>query len=115
MEDILGSPILVALFGLIAPFVISFLKDPRWGDSTKQVVTIIVAVAFGVLSLWLRIEPGDEPLEWDLETILGHVAAVGFIAVSLYKLFFQGTDTNRDLENAGPGPGSNPPGALPPD
>lgn len=84
MEEILGNPGLVVLFGVVAPFLISLLRRPGLSPTWKKAVVFLVALVFGGLSLAIRVEAGDAQIGYTVTSIVGHVAGVAFIAQAVY-------------------------------
>lgn len=110
MNDILGNPSLLVIAGVIAPFVISALKNPRWSDWAKHLLTIGVSLALGLAALALRVEA--DSARWGVETVMGYSATVLTIAYGVYQFLLKGAGTpaaklNAKLEGVGTkaGPG----------
>lgn len=82
MNDALGNPALVLLFGVVSMFVTSLFTQHHWSDAIKQAVAIGVACIFGALALWLRIAAGAEALT--PETLIGHLTATFVAATACY-------------------------------
>lgn len=89
MEDVLGNPALVALFGVVSLFLTSLLKRREWPADVKQGLALAVAVVFGVLAVAIRVE--GEEVSWTVSVVVGHVAAVAVIAQGLYLLLINGS------------------------
>lgn len=99
MENILSNPSLLVLFGLIAPFLISVLKNPAWPNWVKMALTYLVVGAFGFGDVALRENLGD--VHWSLNVIVAHVAVVATVAHGLYQLILKDTPLNDTLEAVG--------------
>lgn len=88
----LSYPLAVTL-GLLAPFLISFLKDVCWPDSTKAILAFVVCVVFGAATAYVS---GGTTFE-NATTSVGIVFTVANL---FYKTYFEHTHTNARLEQA---------------
>ncbi len=86
MEDFL-----VLAASLLTPILVSWLKDHRWPDWAKVLLTLGISLVAGVL---IGLTDG----KLDLRNIAGTGGVIFALAVTFYKAAFQGTDINRQLE-----------------
>lgn len=83
------------VLGLVTPFIASFLKNPRWSDTVKVGLVVLVSVL-----LALAVEFSSGRLSWTIESILPSAATIFATATILYKTLLANTSINKDLENA---------------
>lgn len=74
---------LATIFALVAPFVISWVRQAGWSSRTVQALTYAVALAFAVVAVFLQAGNLD-PATLDVEQVLGYFAAILILAQALY-------------------------------
>lgn len=80
------------VLSVLAPILISFLKDVNWSPNQKLLLTFAVSVALAFVSVWLN----GEQLSFDNLT---HSFAVIFTsATAIYRFILERTDLNTTLE-----------------
>lgn len=89
MEDALGNPSLVVLFGIVSLLVTSLMKRADWPSWGKQLLALGVALVFGLVAVALRVE--GEGTDWTLAVVIGHISAVAVVAQLLYLLLINGS------------------------
>jgi hypothetical protein len=105
--EMFANPALVVVFGVVAPFVISLLKHPGWPAWAKQLLTLGVALAFGIVDQALRVEA--EGASWSVAQVVERAAVVAVVAQALYWFLLEGSASpagrlNRALERVGTKP-----------
>jgi hypothetical protein len=96
--EMFANPALVVVFGVIAPFVISLAKNPAWPPWAKQLLTLGVALAFGVLDQALRVEA--EGASWSVAEVVERAAVVAVLAQALYWFLLEGSASPAGRLNA---------------
>lgn len=81
--------------GIIAPLIISALKQKSWSDSTKIALTFGVCIILSVFSMFIT-----SP-EWDWYNATQTVGTIFTAAVLMYKGRFETTKLNKELEQLG--------------
>jgi hypothetical protein len=91
MEGEYMEGFLVLAASLLTPILVSWLKDHRWPDWAKVLLTLSISLGAGTL---IALAEG----KLDLHNIAGTGGIIFTLAVAFYKAAFQGTDFNRHLE-----------------
>ncbi len=84
---------LVLAASLLTPILVSWLKDHRWPDWAKVLLTLGISLGAGAL---IALAAG----QLDLHNIAGTGGVVFTLAVTFYKAAFQNTELNQQLEGA---------------
>lgn len=116
MDSDLLTPTLAALLGIVAPFVISLVKNWKMSQGVVQVIVVGVSLLFGFLALLVGGMFADG-VTWTTEAVVGYAAVVAVVAQFVYNSYFRGTNLNARLERfAAPDPlgGIAPPGGSRP-
>jgi biotin transporter BioY len=92
----MGSEGFAAMLGVIAPIIISFLKDAKWSMGTKMSLTVAVCVLLGALSVYAA---GGVELN-SVESYIGAAATVFTVATVMYNTYFKNTELNSELTKA---------------
>jgi hypothetical protein len=96
--EMFANPALVVVFGVVAPFVISLLKHPGWPAWAKQLLTLGVALAFGIVDQALRVEA--EGASWSVAEVVERAAVVAVVAQALYWFLLEGSGSPAGRLNA---------------
>ena len=94
-NPVLAAPV-VAILGLIVPFLVSVLKASKAPAWANQVVALAVCIAAGAASVVIDAGPGG----MTLAALLGHAGAIFAIAQTAYRVWFVATPLNARLEAA---------------
>jgi hypothetical protein len=84
---------LVLAASLLTPILVSWLKDHRWPDWAKVLLTL--GISLGAATL-IALTEG----KLDLHNVAGTGGVIFTLAVTFYKAAFQGTALNQQLEGA---------------
>lgn len=88
-----STELLSLILGYIANIVVSALKKESWSDATKALVTVGVAIVFGIMATYLTGELDS------LQDVGGAVAIITASAMVQYKTYFQNSALNKHLED----------------
>jgi len=93
VENVESAETLIpAILGLVAPYLISFLKNAKWSVREKVALALLVCAGFGTISVYVT---GDlNPESW-IKTI----ALVYTVSNTFYKTYFESTPANKKLED----------------
>lgn len=107
MDDPFIALPVIAMLGVIAPFVISVLKSANAPPLVNQLVALVVCVAFAALSVGLT----GGFVSWTMPDIIAATGAIFVVAQSIYRLFFATAlePLNERLESILWGPPKNQP------
>lgn len=83
------------VLGLVTPFITSFLKNPRWSDSIKVGLVVLVSALLAI-----AVEFSSGRLTWSIDQILPSAATIFATATVLYKTLLVNTTINKNIENA---------------
>lgn len=100
MEGELLTPALAVLLAVVAPAVVSLIKQPWMPTAAVQAVVIGVSLGFGVLALLLS-GMWDADVVWTTEVVVGYAAFVATVAQFVYHTYFRETKLNRRLKAIG--------------
>lgn len=89
---LMNDTVLPAILGLVAPYLISYLKNVQWSVKKKVALAVLVCAAFGTLSVYLT-------GEFDAENWIKTIALVFTVSNAFYKTYFEATPTNKKLED----------------
>jgi hypothetical protein len=99
--DTLTNPILVLIFGIVAPLVVALLKRPDWPQWGSRIVALVVALIFGVVSVAVDAATSGDKVTAQL--IFAHFAVIATLAEALYGFLLNGSGLNTKLELLGTG------------
>lgn len=83
------------VLGLVTPFMVSFLKNPKWSTSVKVGLTAVISILLAI-----AVEFSSGTLVWSIESILPSAATIFATATILYKTLIADTVLNGTLEKA---------------
>lgn len=103
MGSELLTPALATILGIIAPIIVSLIKNWRMPPGIVQLVVVAVSVIFGFLALLVSdIWTGE--ISWTIESFAGYATYIAAVAHFVYNTFFRGTLFNARLEDFGAPP-----------
>ena len=91
-----------ALVGWFLPMLIAVIQQPRWSNTVRSVVTVIVCVITGFVTTWLTV---DFDFSKDL---VASILTVLIAAQASYLAFFKPTKVAPAIERATSGGDSGP-------
>jgi hypothetical protein len=85
--------------GIIAPFIVSFLKSKAWSAKVKQAVSIATSIAIGAGVTFID----GGMTDFSVANLLANVGVVFSVATVWYNQYFGDTAVNAVLESHGVG------------
>jgi SNF family Na+-dependent transporter len=121
---VIENAALATVFALVAPFIVSWIRQAGWSAKVVQTSTYVVALVFAVVAV--LIQGSFDPSHLDADAIVGYFAAILILAQALYVFLLKPSARNGSTTNflarlngallggAAPGPGTPPTGGETP-
>lgn len=98
-EEFVIPAALATILGIVAPMIISFIKQVSWPPLAVQ--TVVIVVSLGAALLALVVSGTFQSSSITVESLVGYAAYVATIAQLVYQTYFRYTVLNRKLEGGG--------------
>lgn len=99
MDGIMLPAALATILGVIAPIVVSFIKQVSWPPLAVQAVVVVVSLGAAVLAL--AVSGTFQSASITVESLIGYGAYIATVAQLVYQTYFKGTVLNGRLERIG--------------
>lgn len=99
LDSIVLPAALATILGVVAPMIISFIKQVSWPPLAVQAV--VIGVSLGAAVLALALSGVFQSPSITVESLVGYAAYVATIAQLVYQTYFRYTALNRKLEGGG--------------
>lgn len=86
------------LLGLVTPFVVSFVAQPRWSATQKRVFSVVIAAVIGVGNLIVQGLLAN--FDWSFNGIVSSIVLVLGASQAAYSLLWKPTGVADAVEEA---------------
>lgn len=99
MEDVTLPAVIATLLGVIAPIIVSFIKQVSWSPFRVQLVVVVVSIGAAIIAL--VVSGTFQSSSITIESLSGYAAYIAVVAQFVYQTYFRETALNARLENIG--------------